>query len=61
MDAKFKKQNENIEKSRRTWRSWDAVERLSTSTSRHWSRKSSNNGDNFSRPAISGFPFVAIR
>lgn len=45
----------------RTWRSWDAFERLSTSTSRHWSRKSSNNGESFSRPTISGFPLVAIK
>jgi len=44
-----------------TWSSWDAVARLSTSTSRHWSRKSSNKGDNFSRPTISGLPFVAIK
>lgn len=38
-----------------------AVERVSTSTSRQWSRKSWKTGDNFSLSLISGLPLVAIR
>jgi hypothetical protein len=44
-----------------TFRRSSAVARRSTSTSRHWSRKSWNTAPSLSLSLMSGFPLVAIR
>ncbi|KYN21969.1 hypothetical protein ALC57_05645 [Trachymyrmex cornetzi] len=44
-----------------TFNNSEAADRFSTSTSKHWSKKSWNIPDSLSFSLISGLPFVAIK